>query len=151
MTWQRDRHEHRHIAHSIKLLSPALAALKDQKAHTYIKGQEIFQNPATCERWSGDATIRNHWVTALRRARVRYRRPYQTRHTYASMMLSAGEHPQWVSEQMGHSDWGMIRRIYGRFMPEAVPDAGGKAERLFAAASKNPDQKSGPKSGPCNR
>ena len=63
---------------------------------------------------------------------MRYRRPYQTRHTYASMMLSAGESPMWVAQQMGHSDWTMIARVYGRWIPEAAPDAGQKAVKIFA-------------------
>ncbi|MDF5919893.1 hypothetical protein P4133_10895 [Pseudomonas aeruginosa] len=63
---------------------------------------------------------------ALKKAGVRYRRPYQTRHTYASMMLSAGEHPMWVAQQMGHSDWTAIARIYGRWMPSADYNAGEK-------------------------
>ncbi|MFF6745824.1 site-specific integrase, partial [Pseudomonas aeruginosa] len=73
------------------------------------------------------------WVYALKKASVRYRRPYQTRHTYASMMLSAGEHPMWVAQQMGHSDWTMIARVYGRWMPGANEQAGVKAEAIFAA------------------
>ncbi len=63
---------------------------------------------------------------------MRYRRPYQTRHTYASMMLTAGESPVWVAQQMGHSDWAMIARIYGRWVRDAVPDAGAKAVEMFA-------------------
>lgn len=77
------------------------------------------------------------WTPALKKAGVRYRRPYQTRHTYASMMLSAGEHPMWVARQMGHSDWTMIARVYGRWMPSADTLAGGKAEALWNA---NEDQ-----------
>lgn len=46
--------------------------------------------------------------------RVRYRSPHQTRSTYASMVLSAGEHPMWVANQMGHSNWTMIARACGR-------------------------------------
>lgn len=69
---------------------------------------------------------------ALKRGGVRYRKPYQTRHTYASMMLSAGEHPMWVAKQMGHKDWTMIARVYGRWMPDADIAAGHRAEALFA-------------------
>jgi integrase len=72
------------------------------------------------------------WVPAMKKAGVRYRRPYQTRHTYASMMLSAGEHPMWVAKQMGHSDWTMIARVYGRWMPAADVTAGTKAETLWS-------------------
>ena len=116
----------------VKLLAPALQALEDQKRFTLLKGAEVFQNPRTGERWTGDQPIRKTmWAHALQRSKVRYRRPYQTRHTYASMMLSAGEHPMWVAQQMGHKDWGMIRRVYGRFIPDADRDAGGRAVATF--------------------
>lgn len=117
----------------VKLLGPALAALKSQKDHTLLQGEFVFHNPRTNEPWTGDGPIRKTmWAPAVKRAKVRYRRPYQTRHTYASMMLSAGEHPMWVAQQMGHKDWAMIRRIYGKWMEDAAPDAGSRAEAKFA-------------------
>lgn len=116
----------------IKLLGPAIKALVAQKAHTFLAGAEVFQNPRTLERWTGDQPIRKTmWAHAVKKAGVRYRRPYQTRHTYASMMLSAGEHPMWVAGQMGHSDWTMIARVYGRWMPTSDDSAGGKAEEMW--------------------
>ena len=121
---------------SVKLLRPAMAALKAQKAHTFLADAEVFQNPRTLQRWAGDGPIRKTmWVPAMKKAGVRYRRPYQTRHTYASMMLSAGEHPMWVAKQMGHTDWTMIARVYGRWMPAADKNTGQKAERLWAPAA----------------
>ncbi len=117
----------------VKLLGPALAALKSQKDHTLLQGEFVFHNPRTNEPWTGDGPIRKTmWAPAVKRAKVRYRRPYQTRHTYASMMLSAGEHPMWVAQQMGHKDWAMIRRIYGKWMEDAAPDAGSRAEAKFS-------------------
>ena len=85
---------------------------------------------------TGDQVIRGAWVRILKLAGVRYRNPYQTRHTFASMMLSAGEHPMWVAKQMGHKDWTMIGRIYGRWMPHANPNAGAQAVELFASKSR---------------
>ena len=121
---------------SVKLLRPAMEALKAQKAHTFLADVEVFQNPRTLERWAGDGPIRKTmWVPAMKKAGVRYRRPYQTRHTYASMMLSAGEHPMWVAKQMGHTDWTMIARVYGRWMPAAEANTGQKAELLWADAA----------------
>jgi len=123
---------------SIKLLAPALAALKAQKAYTYLAYAEVFQNPRNCQRWAGDQPIRKTmWTHALKKAGVRYRRPYQTRHTFASMMLSAGEHPMWVAKQMGHTDWTMIARVYGRWMPYADVAAGSKAEGLWCNPSED--------------
>ncbi len=119
----------------VKLLRGALAALKDQKQHTYMKGKEIFQNPQTGERWAGDAPIRKTlWTYALKRANVRYWKPYTTRHTYASMMLMAGEDVRWVATQMGHTDWGFTARTYAKWIPDDAPEAGQKAEKEYSSA-----------------
>jgi integrase len=118
----------------VKLLGPALQALLAQKEHTYMAGEHIFNNPRTGKRWSGDLTIRSAWKRALMLAKVRYRRPYQTRHTFASMMLTAGESPMWVAQQMGHKDWTMIARVYGKWIKDAQPEAGNKAVAMFAIA-----------------
>jgi len=116
----------------VKLLEPALQALNEQKKYTALKNKEVFQNPRTGERWTGDQAIRHGvWTQALKRAKVRYRRPYQTRHTYASMMLTAGESIAWLAQQMGHSDWGMLRRVYAKYIKDSIPDAGNKAVEMF--------------------
>lgn len=31
-------------------------------------------------------------------------------------MLSSGENPLYVSEQMGHADWSMLIKVYGRWI-----------------------------------
>lgn len=123
----------------VKLLRAALDALADQKQYTWLAGNEVFQNPRTGERWTGDQPIRKTlWAHALKKAKVRPRYPYQTRHTFASMMLSAGEHPMWVAKQMGHKDWTMIARRYGRWMPDADQQAGSRAEAVYGV--KNEEQ-----------
>ncbi len=116
----------------VKLLPPALSALHRQKKISFLGRNAIFTEPRTKERISGNQRIRDVWEAILKRAGVRYRRPYQTRHTYASMMLSAGENPMWVASQMGHSDWTMIARIYGKWIPSANPTAGDKAVAIFS-------------------
>jgi integrase len=105
-----------------------MQVLTTQKAHTFIKGAEVFQRPRTSERWTGDKAIRESmWIPALKRAGVRYRNPYQTRHTYASMMLMAGEHVMWVAKQMSHTDWSLTAKRYSRWIAADMPDAGSKA------------------------
>jgi hypothetical protein len=37
----------------------------------------------------------------------------------------------WVAQQMGHADWTMIAQVYGRWIPDAIPDAGQKAVATF--------------------
>lgn len=118
----------------VKLLKPAEEALRAQREHTQLHPSgRVFLNPRNNEPWEGDQAIRKTlWTHALKRAKVRYRNPYQTRHTYASMMLSAGEPPRWVADQMGHTDLTMIFRRYGRWMPDANPDAGAAAVEIFS-------------------
>ena len=77
----------------------------------------------------------------MRKAGVRYRRPYQTRHTYASMMLTAGEPLGWVAGQMGHSDLNMLGRVYARWIKSATPDVGSKAVAMFAVSPGPENQK----------
>lgn len=116
----------------ITMLDPARDALLAQKTHTYLKGKEVFQNPRTGNRWEGDAPIRKTmWVHALKRANVRYRYPYQLRHTFATMMLNCGENIRWISEHLGHTNWTFTARTYTRFMPSEFKGAGLNAVKLF--------------------
>jgi integrase len=112
---------------TVYLLPPALSALKAQKENTFLQGDEVFQNPHTRKRWTGDLALRaRQWKTLCKRAGVRYRPPGQMRHTFASMTLMAGESPQWVAAQMGHTDWTFTARVYYRWIPKDAGDAGKK-------------------------
>jgi integrase len=112
----------------IVLLPQSLQALEMQKQHSLLAGGRIFLNPKTGQPWETDAQIRRtSWEHILKKCGVRYRTPYQTRHTYASLMLSLGENPMWVAQQMGHKDWGLIRERYGKWIPSTDPNAGKKA------------------------
>lgn len=125
-------------ARVVRLAAPALAALQAQKEHTYLVDGRVFYNPITGQPWSSDRAVRVHFRPILKRAGVRYRYPYQMRHTFASIALSAGENVMWVSKQMGHSDWTITARIYSRWIPSVVPDAGAKMEAAWLG---NADQK----------
>jgi integrase len=128
---------------SVKLLPMALEALTAQKVHTYIEGGVIFHDPRYGKPFDGDQAIRkSFWIPTLRKAKIRYRNPYQTRHTYASMMLSAGEHPMWVAKQMGHKDWTMIARVYGRWIPTENDTSGDKAVEKFGTPVQLPKEES---------
>lgn len=101
---------------TIELQPQSKKALVDQQQFTG-NSDVVFHDPKTGTQWSGDHIIRKRiWIPALKAAQVEYRNPYQTRHTFASMLLSAGKNPLWVAQQMGHKDWGMIRKVYGRWI-----------------------------------
>ena len=115
----------------IKLLSPALDALLKQKELTFKNERHIFLNPFDGLPWKGDQPIRKAWTIALRKAGVRYRNPYQTRHSYASLMLSADESLSWISSQMGHSTTAQTTTAYARYIDDSLTDAGEKAVEMF--------------------
>jgi integrase len=102
---------------TVELNEQSTLALKSQLDFT--KGQlRIFHDPKYNLPWADDQVIRKRvWKPAIKAAQIEYRSPYKTRHTFASMMLSQGKNPMWVAQQMGHKDWGMIRKVYGRWIP----------------------------------
>lgn len=109
----------------VLLLPPALAALKAQRAFTFLQDDRVFYNPRTNQPWESSQQLRRiAWTPTLKKAGVRYRNPYQTRHTYASMMLSQGENIMWVSKQLGHVDIEMVMKTYGRWIPDQSAHSG---------------------------
>lgn len=99
-------------------LSPlALEALRGQKAATFLADGHVWHDPRRGEPWSTESQIRKSlWAPLCKRSGVRYRNPYQMRHTYASTHLTAGANPYWIADQMGHVDVEMVFKIYGKFI-----------------------------------
>ncbi|MCK8600155.1 tyrosine-type recombinase/integrase [Desulfoferrobacter suflitae] len=50
-------------------------------------------------------------------ARVRSRTPHDLRHTYAVTLIMAGESPEYVRKQLGHSSISITVDTYGKWMP----------------------------------
>lgn len=103
----------------LELNAAALDALRAQAPLSKAKGEHVWLNPASGQPWTTDAQIRKTlWVPLLARSGVRYRNPYQARHTYASAALTAGANPWYLAEQLGHEDATMVFTIYGKFISE---------------------------------
>ena len=49
---------------------------------------------------------------------------YQTRHTFATLMLSSGENPNWVAQMMGHASAEMLFKRYAKFIPNLTRSDG---------------------------
>ena len=56
------------------------------------------------------------WEKLLSRAKVRRRVAYQSRHTYACWSLTAHGNIAFIAKQMGHKDYSMLVKVYGRWM-----------------------------------
>jgi integrase len=71
------------------------------------------------------------WYPLLRYLGLKPRRPYQTRHTAATLWLASGENPQWIARQLGHSSTEMLFKVYARFVPNLTRQDGSAFERLL--------------------
>ncbi|KTD43020.1 tyrosine-type recombinase/integrase [Legionella parisiensis] len=70
------------LAHGIINVVRALVK-KQIKGTKTIAGKRVFHNPRTNQPWETDHQIRRTaWIHTIKRAGIRYRNPYQTRHTY---------------------------------------------------------------------
>ena len=78
--------------------------------------------------------LRELWGRVMKKSGLPYRRMYETRHTFASWALAAGETPEWVARAMGHADTAMIYRTYGRYIPNLTRRDGSAFERQYMEA-----------------
>lgn len=76
------------------------------------------------------------WYPLLQNLNLEKRRPYQTRHTAATLWLASGESPEWIANQMGHSTTEMLFRVYSRYVPNLTRNDGSAFERLLAEHQK---------------
>ncbi len=74
----------------------------------------------------------------LRRAGLEGVRPHDLRHTFATRLLEAGEHPKVVQELLGHSQISVTLDTYSHVMPELKRRAVEKLEGLLALKTKKP-------------
>lgn len=61
--------------------------------------------------------LTEHWKLTLKKCKLEYRSKYQTRHTFASNMLSNGEVLMWVSKMLGHSNSSTTLLYYSKYLP----------------------------------
>lgn len=105
-------------------------ALKEQEKATRHLSEFVFCTRSGQPLDHKNVTTRV-WYPLLRHLGLEKRRPYQTRHTAATLWLAAGENPQWIAMQLGHSNTEMLFRIYARFVPNLTRKDGSAFERLL--------------------
>ncbi|NTV13151.1 MAG: site-specific integrase [Desulfobulbaceae bacterium] len=64
------------------------------------------------------------WKPALVKAGIKYRPMAQTRHTFATLMINAGEKLGWVQNQLGHASLQMIYQHYYAWIPDSSKNDG---------------------------
>lgn len=106
---QQDRKE---LTRSIQVLNA------DNKTVENVEVSFVFYNTYTQAPYIHDSYFSDRFFRQLLlNAGVRYRGANQTRHTYASHLISAGIPLSWVALQMGHSSIKMLEKHYAKWLP----------------------------------
>ncbi|MDH0241282.1 site-specific integrase, partial [Aeromonas caviae] len=80
-----------------------------------------------------DRNVANRvWYPLLSLLKLEKRKPYQTRHTAATLWLAAGESPEWIAKQLGHNSTQMLFRVYSRYVPDLSGRDGHAFEQMLA-------------------
>lgn len=107
-------------------------ALVRQKALTGPYSRYVFCNREGSPIDSANFSKRI-WRKALDQVGVEYRRPYQMRHTAATLWLASGEAPEWIARQLGHTNTQMLFKTYSRYVPNLTRRDGAAFESMLAA------------------
>ncbi len=112
----------------VDMLPPVSEALKTQKAQQAaerLKAGRGAPEPGREYVFTGpeggllnvNALRDRIWYPALAKGKLRRRTMYQTRHTFASNALAAGEAPSWVAAMLGHASPEILFSVYARYIP----------------------------------
>ncbi|WP_100957190.1 site-specific integrase [Helicobacter pylori] len=97
----------------VDLLEPVERILKELKASEPANKKMIFLSiPKRTQEFQ------RIFKKLLKALNLKDRKLYTTRHTFASLMLSMGEEPLWVSKNMGHKDLNTTYSTYTRYIPQ---------------------------------
>lgn len=115
----------------IQMSQPVYEALRRQHEATGKLSDYVF-----CTRDGNPIDNKNFsdrvWYPLLRHLGLAPRRPYQMRHTAATLWLASGEAPEWVARQLGHASTQMLFQVYSRYVPNMTRQDGSAIDRLLA-------------------
>ena len=116
----------------IHMSQPVWDALKAQFQVTGRASDYVFCNMLG-EPLDNTNFTKRIWYPLLRHLGYEQRKPYQMRHTAATLWLASGEAPEWIARQLGHTSTEMLFRVYSRYVPNLTRQDGSAMERLLAS------------------
>ncbi|MGX9417744.1 Arm DNA-binding domain-containing protein [Vibrio sp. WJH972] len=115
---------------TISLIDRVVNALREHKLKSGNNSSFVFTNEKGLP-LNYQVVSRTMWYPTLEKAGLKKRNPYQTRHTFATLLLASGESPEWIANQMGHTTTTMLFRVYSRFVPNLTRDDGSAFEAFL--------------------
>lgn len=127
----------------IQMSAVVFDALQSQYAATAKRSEYVFCN-LEGKPLDNKNFINRVWNPLLRHLGLPHRKAYQMRHTAATLWLAAGEAPEWIARQLGHTSTEMLFRVYSRYVPNLTRNDGSAIDRLlthtFIAKQANPQE-----------
>jgi integrase len=122
----------------IPMLGPVKEALEAQYQATGKLSPYVFCNTERKPLDHNNITKRV-WYPLLRHLGLKMRRPYQTRHTAATLLLASGENPEWVARFLGHASTEMLFKVYSRYIPNLTRQDGSAFEQMLGVQEERVD------------
>lgn len=105
-----------------------------------LQGRRVLTLPATGLRRATRRSWRARWdrlaALALQATDLNRMRPYDLRHTAATLLMAAGEHPKVVSELLGHAKITLTLDTYSHVVPTLMDSAARRMDALLEAPAR---------------
>lgn len=101
---------------TIDILDSLMPYLKSQYKLTGDKDSYVFLNKFSEPIYDIKRIRETSWKKTLKACGIDYRTIYQTRHSFATMMLENGEDILWLSNMLGHTDSSMTLSKYTHYI-----------------------------------
>jgi len=98
---------------TIDMLSQAEIFLREQRKITGLS-KKVFSKQG--KDFLDSSSLWGIWKKLLEECNLEYRSIYQTRHTFASNMISNGEDPFWVAQTLGHKNMNITLDKYSKYI-----------------------------------
>jgi integrase len=121
---------------TIDLSTPVISAFAQQRKNTQSIESEYVFCAANGLPFNRHNFANRTWHPLLDKLEIKRRRPYQTRHTAATLWLASGENPEWIARQMGHTSTRMLFTTYSRYVPNLTRKDGSAFEQLLSSQLK---------------
>jgi len=118
---------------TIEILDSLIPYLKNQYQLTGEFNSYVFLNKFNEPIYDIKRIRETAWKKTLKACQIEYRTIYQTRHSFATMMLENGEDILWLSHMLGHTDSSMTLSKYTHYVKKEKKKRGQFLNQKFTS------------------